>query len=389
MTKQNHLCHVRPRFLFVYLFITVFIFLLVGFPNIGFSKTLTRSCNGAQIIQYEINGKKYTHTEPFTYKATGTSKGTVPSPVKARERACTAVAKKAAYAAKRDRLLGRVCAKNPNSSGRITFMGGIGRSQKERRTHGSSAYYQRDFQCSKGKLYTPPRCGNGKKEGVEECDDGENNSDTIPGACRTNCTKADCGDYVTDDDEQCDDGPQNNDKMPGACRTNCKRAWCGDGVLDVSEGERCDDGNNNPYDGCHQCQECVVPKDNMNIAWDTKLCSGKYTLRDPGRDGVIRVTGSGVTLDCRGVELVGSGRGGFGIVVSGNDVVLRGCRVSNFGTGIDIRGQNAVVFDNRACGNTIDVNKGTSVLYPVKNECNKAGSGWVENGKTGCTKKCQ
>ncbi|MBC2705121.1 DUF4215 domain-containing protein [Desulfobacula sp.] len=33
------------------------------------------------------------------------------------------------------------------------------------------------------------------------------------------------------------------------------QAYCGDGVLDYHEGERCDDGNNDPYDGCHQCQE--------------------------------------------------------------------------------------------------------------------------------------
>jgi hypothetical protein len=216
-----------------------------------------------------------------------------------------------------------------------------------------------------------------------------NNSDTRPNACRTDCTRAGCGDYVTDSGEECDDGSRNSDKIPGACRTNCKRAYCGDGVLDISEGERCDDGNNDPYDGCYKCQECVPPKDNLLITRDTQLCAGSFNLRDPGRDGAIRVTGNEVTLDCRGSQLVGSGRGSIGILVTGSNVVLRGCTVSGFGTGIDVRGQNAVLFDNRACGNGVDVKKGTAVAFPVRNTCNKAGNGWSEAGKTGCTANCQ
>ncbi len=389
---MTHSSNLRPtgQWYFCVLFLTPLLFLLsTVIPDTVFSKTLTRSCDGAEVIQYEINGKKYTHTEPFKYKATGTSKGTVPSPVKARERACRDAAKMAAAGADRDRLLGQVCAKNPNCRGRITFIGGTGHSQDEKQTQGVSSYYVREFECRGGKLYHQPRCGNGKREGVEECDDGQNNSDNNPNACRTNCTKADCGDSVVDNGEQCDKGRLNSDKIPGECRTNCQRAWCGDGVLDISEGERCDDGNNNPYDGCHQCQECVLPKDNLIITRDTRLCPGRFTLRDPGRDGVIKVTGSGVTLDCRDTELVGSGRGEFGIVVTGSNVVLRGCTVTNFGTGIDVRGQNTVIFDCRACGNGVDVKKSTPVFYPVRNECNKAVGGWSENGKAGCSGKCQ
>ncbi|TFH23136.1 MAG: hypothetical protein E4H03_06880, partial [Myxococcales bacterium] len=40
----------------------------------------------------------------------------------------------------------------------------------------------------------------------EECDDAGANSDTIPDACRTDCTLPTCGDGVTDTGEQCDDG---------------------------------------------------------------------------------------------------------------------------------------------------------------------------------------
>ncbi|WP_304511505.1 DUF4215 domain-containing protein [Desulfobacula sp.] len=256
MTEPDDSKHVRRKFLFVNLFVTLFILLLVGLPDIGFCKTLTRSCNGAEMIKYEINGKKYTHTEPFKYKGRGTSKGTVPSPGKARRRACQAAAEQAAHAANRDRLLAKVCEKNPNCNGRILFIGGIGRSKGEQKTHGAPSSYGLDeFRCQNGRLYHIPICGNGKKEGLEECDNGANNSDTISNACRTDCTRADCGDGVIDSGEQCDDGIENHDEIPGACRTNCKQAYCGDGVIEYDKGERCDDGNNDPNDGCYQCQE--------------------------------------------------------------------------------------------------------------------------------------
>lgn len=48
-------------------------------------------------------------------------------------------------------------------------------------------------------------CGNSIREGVEECDRGENNSDTLPDACRTDCVLPACGDGVVDSDETCDE----------------------------------------------------------------------------------------------------------------------------------------------------------------------------------------
>lgn len=49
----------------------------------------------------------------------------------------------------------------------------------------------------------------------------------------------------------------------------------------------------------------VQPENNLTITQDTRLCADNYNLRDPGRDGAIRVTGNNVTLDCRDSELVG------------------------------------------------------------------------------------
>ncbi|MBC2705122.1 hypothetical protein [Desulfobacula sp.] len=71
MTKLKDSNCVRQKFLFINFFVIFLILLIVGIPGISFSKTLTRGCKGAEMIQYEINGKKYTHIGPFRYNGTG------------------------------------------------------------------------------------------------------------------------------------------------------------------------------------------------------------------------------------------------------------------------------------------------------------------------------
>ncbi|HEY2774781.1 MAG TPA: DUF4215 domain-containing protein [Candidatus Binatia bacterium] len=125
-------------------------------------------------------------------------------------------------------------------------------------------------------------CGDGHKNGDEECDNGPQNSDTNPDACRTNCKLPHCGDNVKDTGEGCDDGNSvdtdccsndcklpacgdgvrqcteqcdlgsaNNSNAPDApCRPDCKVERCGDGVTDSTE--ECDDGNVVNNDGCNQ-----------------------------------------------------------------------------------------------------------------------------------------
>jgi len=87
--------------------------------------------------------------------------------------------------------------------------------------------------CSPGE-----NCGNGEIDGPEQCDDGEDNSDTEPDACRENCALPRCGDGVPDFDEGCDDGPDNSDYRKDACRSDCRQAYCGDALIDT--GEACD-----------------------------------------------------------------------------------------------------------------------------------------------------
>ena len=49
-----------------------------------------------------------------------------------------------------------------------------------------------------------PWCGDGIVEGLEECDDGQANSDQIPNACRSTCVFPGCGDAVLDSGESGD-----------------------------------------------------------------------------------------------------------------------------------------------------------------------------------------
>lgn len=61
------------------------------------------------------------------------------------------------------------------------------------------------------------------------------------GVCRSGRCGGACGDGVTDPSagELCDLGDENSDTAPDGCRTNCLPARCGDGVVD--QGESCDD----------------------------------------------------------------------------------------------------------------------------------------------------
>lgn len=112
--------------------------------------------------------------------------------------------------------------------------------------------------CNPGCMELGPHCGDGEKNGPEDCDKFPGNSDAsgtvwdgsndAAATCRTDCTWARCGDGIQDTGEECDDGALNSDTDPGACRMNCTVSRCGDSVRDP--GEQCDDGNMVDFDSC-------------------------------------------------------------------------------------------------------------------------------------------
>ena len=87
-------------------------------------------------------------------------------------------------------------------------------------------------------------CGNGKLEGNEKCDDGNQNDHD---ACLKTCQKNTCGDkFIYYGKEQCDDGNTDNTDY---CISTCQIARCGDGFIWKGH-EDCDDGNNLDNDKC-------------------------------------------------------------------------------------------------------------------------------------------
>ncbi|MDX9721041.1 MAG: hypothetical protein RBU37_09840, partial [Myxococcota bacterium] len=146
---------------------------------------------------------------------------------------------------------------------------------------------------------TPLTCGNGRIDDGEDCDNGEENSDELADACRTNCTNPGCGDGVVDTGEGCDTGLENSDSEPDACRTTCQPASCGDTVIDT--GESCDDGGDNSdtkADACRtSCQEAgcgdgVVDSgegcDNGTANSDTEADACRLSCQEAGcGDGVV------------------------------------------------------------------------------------------------------
>lgn len=82
-------------------------------------------------------------------------------------------------------------------------------------------------------------CGNGAKEGLEQCDDGDlSNGD----GCSSQCTIEKCGNGIVDEaiGEQCDG--------TAGCDSSCHLEYCGDGRMQSAE--QCDDGNRVDDDGC-------------------------------------------------------------------------------------------------------------------------------------------
>ena len=121
-----------------------------------------------------------------------------------------------------------------------------------------------------------PRCGDGIRQGSEQCDDGN----TVNGdGCDNNCTFTACGNGVKTAGEQCDDG---NHTDGDGCDSNCTTTACGNGI--VTPPEECDDGNLVNGDGCSStCTTTCVLKDEIPGYCNSEVndCVQEFCMRQP------------------------------------------------------------------------------------------------------------
>ncbi len=191
-----------------------------------------------------------------------------------------------------------------------------------------------------------PVCGNGVKEGIELCDDGNAvNGD----GCEIDCTYT-CKPGTAEGDKKCNDGnPCNGEERCGtgnkcepgtalaegaACGTGkmckmgvCADISCGDGVTTAPE--ECDDGNVTNGDGCDSCKFSCVSSDSTRNCAATDACMNNGTCDDathkcsagtPKADG----TACGTGMICKS---------GACTATSCGDGLVNGTEQCDFGTG--------------------------------------------------------
>jgi len=133
-------------------------------------------------------------------------------------------------------------------------------------------------------------CGDDDGQGTNNTNDANQNGNVNQNsnvnqndnANQNNQNAAVCGDGNPEAGEQCDDGTNNSDTAPDACRTDCQAARCGDGVVDT--GEACD---GTELDG----QTCAT----LDLGTGTVACAGNCAFDTSGCCDAI---GSACTTDC-------------------------------------------------------------------------------------------
>lgn len=168
-------------------------------------------------------------------------------------------------------------------------------------------------------------CGNGAKEGAEQCDDGN----AKPGdGCSSSCVVESCGDEIVTPSlgEECDGWSDINTQESGTHKVSCdqcKWAYCGDSRVNVFMNEQCDDGNRRNGDGCSSlCQiDSIVAATVCNDGRDNDN-DGKIDLLDAGcenaQDGNEANGGTDI-----GIKV-------FETILSGNSIIFSPT-ITNYG----------------------------------------------------------
>ncbi len=155
-------------------------------------------------------------------------------------------------------------------------------------------------------------CGDGILTGSEFCDDGAANSDTVSGACKTDCSVRNyCGDGVRQlPGEACDNGVNTDvyktaQSAPTVCAPGCKLPpSCGDGELQPGQ-EQCDKGAAN-NDAAYGPDECKKNCQRGGYCGDGVTQAGKETC-DRGANNGKEYGPSSCGFDCQPGRRCGDG----------------------------------------------------------------------------------
>jgi cysteine-rich repeat protein len=243
-------------------------------------------------------------------------------------------------------------------------------------------------------------CGNGEVEVGEACDDGANNSDAAPNACRTDCRLPHCGDGVIDDEEACDSEQLASNSCVGlgytkgelACSNTCEYdvsgcSTCGDGTAEGTDtgavGYEVCDGSDLRGQNClsiGQAQGELAC--DSSCGWDISGCTGGGPICGNGIVEAFEECDDGNVDSCDGCSDTCQNEGcGNGTVECGEE-----CddAAANSDTTPDACRTDCT---NPTCGDgTIDTGEECDGL-PTGELCVDHGAG--ANGEMGCNMFCQ
>ena len=97
----------------------------------------------------------------------------------------------------------------------------------------------------------------------------------------------------------------------------------------------------------------------ISISSNTSLCYGDYTINDSTGTGVINFAANGITLNCNGATIKGSGS--YGIYAPRSNIKIKNCNILNYNTSVWIRGSHNLM--HRGSYSREDTKSGTGVYF--------------------------
>ncbi|HVK78221.1 MAG TPA: DUF4215 domain-containing protein [Kofleriaceae bacterium] len=226
-----------------------------------------------------------------------------------------------------------------------------------------------------------PACGDGVVSASEVCDTGGNSA-----TCNFDCTLPSCGDGLINNlftpaggaaPEACDDG--NNDPGDG-CSPLCRIETCGNGITEGLNGEQCDDGDTNDFNGCRN--NCQLPACGDGIESDSELCDTGVNAAGCDYDCTAPMCGDGI------VNAAADEQCEDGNLVNG-DGCSSTCRLEPFTLTAVVAGTGAGTVSSVPTGISCGTDcselylSGTMVTLTATPSANSLFTGWTGGGCTG------